>query len=103
MITMPTNKRPTPRTAAKRRPLAAADEAGDDENEDLPSICDPDSDEYDEDECRRKYGERYLGAEEAGDDNRYHDTRPLFLDASSIRMTNDGYMVASARVARTGI
>jgi len=59
---------------------------------DKESVCDPDSEDYDEDECERR--SEYS-------DCKYVET--AILDRASFKLTADGYLVANARVARTGI
>ena len=67
--------------------------------------CNPDSPSYDEDECERLT----LEEKAAGDSKRTKtgDTRAWVetatLDRGNMRMTSNGYLVAQARVARTGI
>ena len=60
--------------------------------------CDPDSDAYDEDECKRLKAE---ARSETGDSIAWVETATL--DRGNMRMTANGYLVAQARVARTGI
>lgn len=62
--------------------------------------CDPDSDAYDEDECKRLKAEA-AAEKPTGDSISWLET--VALDRGNIRMTANGYLVAQARVARTGI
>ena len=69
------------------------------EDLDEEAVCDPESDEYDEEECERLKAEKA----KARTKDSISLTETMTLDRGGMRMTTDGYLVANARVARTGI